>query len=205
MNRTYELMFIVRPDMTDEDLDKLISTLQSVVPPSGGTVIRVDKMGKRRLAYTVRRFHDGIYVLMVIEGGGPVMHELERRLRVTEPVIKFLTVRVDEEQKRLDKIKKLRDAKKKVSAQPAASRAGRTCGSSGYGDSSDRVKTKGQGSGLGIRVQTSCDERSFRWPLNPDPWPLFGEVAEIPKESTSYGRRDESTRASSGTEREAAK
>ena len=81
-------------------------------------------MGKRRLAYTVRRFHDGIYVLMVVEGGGAVMHELERRLRVTEPVIKFLTVRMDEEQKRLDKIKKLRDAKKKVSAQPAAAAAG---------------------------------------------------------------------------------
>src|SRR3954469_1646796 len=120
MNRTYELMFIVRPDMTDEDLDKLISTLQSVVPPSGGNVLKVEKMGKRRLAYTVRRFHDGIYVLLVLEGGGPVIHELERRLRVTEPVIKFLTVRVDEEQKRLDKIKKLRDSKKKVSAQPAA-------------------------------------------------------------------------------------
>jgi len=57
---------------------------------------------------------------MTIEGGGTVMHELERRLRVTEQVIKFLTVRVDEEQKRLDKIKKLRDARKKVSAQPAA-------------------------------------------------------------------------------------
>src|SRR5246127_2628937 len=120
MNRTYELMFIVRPDMTDEDLDKLISTLQSVVPTSGGNVVKVEKMGKRRLAYTVRRFHDGIYVLMVVEGGAPVIHELERRLRVTEPVIKFLTVRVDEEQKRLGKIKKLRDAKKKVSAQPAA-------------------------------------------------------------------------------------
>jgi small subunit ribosomal protein S6 len=120
MNRTYELMFIVRPDMTDEDLDKLISTLQSVVPTSGGNVVKVEKMGKRRLAYTVRRFHDGIYVLMVVEGGGPVIHELERRLRVTEPVIKFLTVRVDEEHKRLDKIKKLREAKKKVSAQPAA-------------------------------------------------------------------------------------
>jgi len=121
MNRTYELMFIVRPDMTDEDLDKLISTLQSAVPASLGTVRSVEKMGKRRLAYTVRRFNDGIYVLMIVEGGGPVIHELERRLRVTEPVIKFLTVRVDEEQKRLDKIKKLREAKKKVSAQPAAS------------------------------------------------------------------------------------
>src|SRR5689334_7154523 len=120
MNRTYELMFIVRPDMTEEDLDKLIGTLQSVVPTAGGTVQKVEKMGKRRLAYTVGRFHDGIYVLMVVEGGGPVIHELERRLRVTEPVIKFLTVRIDEELKRLDKIKKLRDAKKKISAQPAA-------------------------------------------------------------------------------------
>ncbi|HTW32717.1 MAG TPA: 30S ribosomal protein S6 [Candidatus Sulfotelmatobacter sp.] len=120
MNRTYELMFIVRPDMTEEDLDKLISTLQSTVPTAGGTIQKVEKMGKRRLAYAVRRFHDGIYVLLVIEGGGAVIHELERRLRVTEQVIKFLTVRVDEEHKRLDKIKKLRDAKKKVSAQPAA-------------------------------------------------------------------------------------
>ncbi len=120
MNRTYELMFIVRPDMTDEDLDKLISTLQSAVPGAGGTVKSVEKMGKRRLAYAVRRFYDGIYVLMVVEGGGPVIHELERRLRVTEPVIKFLTVRIDEEQKRLDKIKKLRESRKKMSAQPAA-------------------------------------------------------------------------------------
>ena len=120
MNRIYELMFIVRPDMTEEDLDKLISTLQSAVPGAGGTVKSVDKMGKRRLAYTVRKFHDGIYVLMVVEGGGAVIHELERRLRVTEPVIKFLTVRIDEEQKRLDKIKAIRDSRKKASAQPAA-------------------------------------------------------------------------------------
>jgi small subunit ribosomal protein S6 len=123
MNRTYELMFIVRPDMTDQDLDKLISTLTAVVPTSGGTVKSVDKMGKRRLAYTVRKFHDGLYVLMVVEGGGEVVHELERRLRVTEPVIKFLTVRTDEEQKRLDKIKAIRDSRKKVSAQPTAAPA----------------------------------------------------------------------------------
>jgi small subunit ribosomal protein S6 len=120
MNRTYELMFIVRPDMTEEDLDKLLAMLQSIVPASGGSIVKVDKMGKRRLAYTVKRFHEGIYVLLVVEGGGAVIHELERRLRVTEQVIKFLTVRTDEEQKRLDKIKALRDARKKVSAQPAA-------------------------------------------------------------------------------------
>ncbi len=113
-------MFIVRPDTADEDLDKLISTLETVVSTTGGTVKSVEKMGKRRLAYTVRRFHDGVYVLLTVEGSGGLIHELERRLRVTEPVIKFLTVRIDEEQKRLDKIKKIREARKKTSAAPAA-------------------------------------------------------------------------------------
>jgi small subunit ribosomal protein S6 len=120
MNRTYEMMFIVRPDMVEEDQDKLISTLETAVTSSGGAVKSVEKMGKRRLAYTVRRFHDGLFILLTFEGSGGLVHELERRLRVTEPVIKFLSVRVDEEQKRLDKIKAIKDAKKKVSAQPAA-------------------------------------------------------------------------------------
>ena len=120
MNRTYELMFIVRSDMADEDLEKLLSTLETAVTSASGAVKSVDRMGKRRLAYMVRKFREGIYVLLTVEGSGAVIHELERRLRVTEQVIKFLTVRIDEEQKRLDKIKKLRDAKKKVSAQPAA-------------------------------------------------------------------------------------
>ncbi len=119
MNRTYEMMFIVRPDMVEEDQDKLISTLETAVTSSGGAVKSTEKMGKRRLAYTVRRFHDGLFILLTFEGSGGLVHELERRLRVTEPVIKFLSVRIDEEQKRLDKIKALKDAKKKVSAQPA--------------------------------------------------------------------------------------
>ena len=87
---------------------------------ASGSIKSIDRMGKRRLAYMVRKFREGLYILMTIEGAGTVVHELERRLRVTEPVIKFLTMRIDEEQKRLDKIKKLRDAKKKVSAMPAA-------------------------------------------------------------------------------------
>ena len=119
MNRTYELMFIVRPDMAEEDQDKLISTLESAVTSTGGQVKNVERMGKRRLAYTVRKFHDGIYVLLTVEGSGGLIHELERRLRVTEPVIKFLTVRIDEEQKRLEKIKAIRAARRKVSATPA--------------------------------------------------------------------------------------
>jgi len=120
MNRTYELMFIVRPDMTDEDLEKLISTLETTITTASGSVKSIDRMGKRRLAYMVKKFREGLYILMTVEGTGAVIHELERRLRVTEQVIKFLTVRIDLEQKRLDKIKALRDAKKKVSAQPAA-------------------------------------------------------------------------------------
>jgi small subunit ribosomal protein S6 len=119
MNRTYELMFIVRPDMVDEDLNKLISTLGSSVTAAGGT-IKSEIWGKRRLAYTVRKFNDGIFVLLIIDGAGAIVHEVERRLRVTEPVIKFITVRTDEELKRLDKIKKIRDARKKTSAAPVA-------------------------------------------------------------------------------------
>ena len=119
MNRTYELMFIVRPDMTEEDQDKLISTLETAVTSSGGLVKSVEKMGKRRLAYIVRRFHDGLFILLTFEGSGGLVHELERRLRVTEPVIKFLSVRIDEEQKRLDKSKATKDSRRKASATPA--------------------------------------------------------------------------------------
>jgi small subunit ribosomal protein S6 len=106
--------------MAEEDLEKLVSHLETTVTSAAGRVKSIDRMGKRRLAYTVRKFREGIYILMTIEGTGTVIHELERRLRVSEQVIKFLTVRVDEEQKRLDKIKALRESRKKASAQPAA-------------------------------------------------------------------------------------
>src|SRR5256714_14307080 len=119
MNRTYELMFIVRPDMTEEDQDKLIPTLETAVTSSGGQVKTMEKMGKRRLAYAVRRFHDGMYMLLTFEGSGGLVHELERRLRVSEPVIKFLSVRIDEEQKRLNKIKAIRDSKRKAPSATA--------------------------------------------------------------------------------------
>ncbi|MDR3747531.1 MAG: 30S ribosomal protein S6 [Acidobacteriota bacterium] len=109
--RTYELMFILRPDMVEEDQDKLVSTLENQIQAAGGAVKSVERMGKRRLAYVVRNFQDGIYVLLTLEGEGGMVKEIERRLRVNEPVIKFLTVRVDEEQKRMAKIKAIRDTK----------------------------------------------------------------------------------------------
>lgn len=120
MQRTYEIMFIVRPDLTEEDNDKIISSLETQANSVGASVKHVERMGKRRLAYVVRGFQDGTYVLLTVEGSGNAVHEIERRMRVTEQVIKFITVRMDEEQKRLDKMKKLRDAKRKTSTAPAA-------------------------------------------------------------------------------------
>ncbi|HSY12862.1 MAG TPA: 30S ribosomal protein S6 [Verrucomicrobiae bacterium] len=123
MQRTYELMFIVRPDMPEEEQDKLISNLETQVGGAGGSVKSVERMGKRRLAYVVRRFQDGIYVLMTLEGEGGMVKEVERRLRVTEPVVKFITVRIDEEQKRLAKIKAIRDTKVRGKGTRAAAAA----------------------------------------------------------------------------------
>jgi small subunit ribosomal protein S6 len=124
--RKYEVMFIVRPDIIDEDLDKLVANLETNVTTAGGHVAHVERMGKRRLAYVVRKFQDGHYILLQVEGPGSAIKEIERRLRVTEQVIKFITVRTDEEEQRLDKVKKLRDSRQKgrgTHAQAAAEQA----------------------------------------------------------------------------------
>jgi small subunit ribosomal protein S6 len=120
MQRTYEIMFIIRPDIQDEEMDKLIEGFESNVTNGGGTVKSTEKLGRRKLAYLVKRFNDGNYVLMTVEAEGSLVGEIERRLRVSEPVIKFISVRMDEEEKRRAKIKALRDSRKKLSAQPAA-------------------------------------------------------------------------------------
>jgi small subunit ribosomal protein S6 len=113
-------MFIVRPDVEEADLDKLIEGFSLNVTNGGGEVKSVEKMGRRRLAYTVRKFNDGFYVLLNVAAAGSLITEIERRLRVSEQVIKFITVRMDEEEKRLAKVKAIRDTKVKRSAQPIA-------------------------------------------------------------------------------------
>ena len=118
MNRTYEIMFIVRPDVEEADLDKLVEGFQKNITDGNGEVKSIEKMGRRRLAYTVRKFNDGFYVLMNIAAEGQLITEIERRLRVSEPVIKFITVRMDEEEKRLAKIKAHRDTHVKRSSIP---------------------------------------------------------------------------------------
>jgi small subunit ribosomal protein S6 len=120
MQRFYEVMFIVRPDVADEDLDKLIAGFEQTVTNGGGAVRSTEKMGRRKLAYLVRKFTEGNYVLLTIDADGALVAELERRLRVSEPVIKFITVRMDEEEKRLAKIKAIRATRKKLSAMPPA-------------------------------------------------------------------------------------
>jgi small subunit ribosomal protein S6 len=120
VQRVYEVMFIVRPDVLDEDLDKLIAGLEGTITTGGGVLRSTEKLGRRKLAYTVRKFNDGNYVLLTVDADGKLIAELERRLRVIEQVIKFITVRMDEENKRLEKVKALRASRKKLSAQPAA-------------------------------------------------------------------------------------
>jgi small subunit ribosomal protein S6 len=113
-------MFIVRPDAADEDVDKLIAGFSATVTGGGGAIKSVEKMGRRKLAYMVRKFNDGNYILLTIEANGAGVLELERRMRVTEPVIKFITVRIDEEEKRLAKVKALRGVRRTATPQVIA-------------------------------------------------------------------------------------
>ena len=119
--RKYEVLFIVRPDAADEDVDKLIEGLETTIKGGGGTLASVEKLGRRKLAYTVAKFNDGNFVLFHIESNGALITEVERRLRVLEPIIKFISVRMDEEEKRANKVKALRAKRVKVSALPTQS------------------------------------------------------------------------------------
>lgn len=113
--RVYELLFIVMPTETDEAVDALIEQLRSVAEDRGASVAKVDKMGRRKLAYEIRvsptTYTDGNYVVLTIEGSGSEIAELERRLRVTESVIRHLTIRIDEDLKRAEKFKAKRAAR----------------------------------------------------------------------------------------------
>jgi small subunit ribosomal protein S6 len=111
--RNYEMIFIVRPDVADEDVQKLITQMESVVASAGGKVEKVEKMGRRRLAYRVERQREGFYVLFYVQGTGDTVKEFERRLKVTDTVIKYLTVCTDEILKRAEKFKAMR-AKQEV-------------------------------------------------------------------------------------------
>jgi small subunit ribosomal protein S6 len=126
-NRVYEVVFIVDPDTPEEDLTRLTDNLRGVVTDRGGTITKSEVMGRRQLAYKVGRKSEGVYVLFEIEGTGAEIAELERRMRVSDQVLRYLTVRVDEDRRRAEKLKarRARKAAKRPLAAGAAAGGGR--------------------------------------------------------------------------------
>jgi len=103
MSRRYELVYVVSPDATDEQVTDLHSQVDAIVQRMGGALEKTDNWGRRRLAYEIGRHKEGTYVLEVINGTGELMKEIDRRLKVTDLVIRHLAVRVDEEQQVVDR------------------------------------------------------------------------------------------------------
>jgi small subunit ribosomal protein S6 len=118
--RIYENLFIVKPDATEEEIDHLVDQMSKSVTTAGGTIDKVDKWGKRRLAYRIEKHREGSYVLMQFTAEPATVKEFERRLRVQDSVMKFLTVRIDETLKRLEKRKKEREKRAHRRPQAAA-------------------------------------------------------------------------------------
>jgi small subunit ribosomal protein S6 len=121
--RVYEVVFIVDPDMQDEEIARLAESLSGIVTDQGGVITRNEVLGRRQLAYRIGRRNEGVYVLFEIEGTGHEIAELERRMRVNDQVMRYLTVRVDEERQRAEKFKAKR-AKKAAKRPFAAAAAG---------------------------------------------------------------------------------
>ena len=98
MSRKYELVYVVSPDATDEQVAELHTQVEAIVQRMNGQLEKTDNWGRRKLAYEIGRHKEGTYVLEVINGDGELMKEIDRRLKVTDLVIRHLVVRVDEEQ-----------------------------------------------------------------------------------------------------------
>lgn len=115
--RTYEELFILRPDITEEEVTALVDPLKGIITNAGGTVEKSENWGVRRLAYRIEKRSEGFYVLIQFTSGPEVVRELERRLRVNDAVMKFITVRIDEKLKKIEKRRKQRE--KRAARRPA--------------------------------------------------------------------------------------
>ena len=115
--RIYEELFIIRPDAPEEEIDQLIEQLTTYIASNGGNVDKSEKWGVRKLAYRVDKRTEGFYVLLQFTAQPDTVRELERRLRVSDSVLKFLTVRVDEKMKKVEKRRKARE--KRAARKPA--------------------------------------------------------------------------------------
>jgi small subunit ribosomal protein S6 len=115
--RVYEELFIVKPDTPEEEVDAYIGQIKDLITTGKGTVDKADKWGVRKLAYRVQKFNEGLYVLIQFSAPAELVREVERRMRVTDTVIKFITVRIDERLKKIAKRKVHRD--KRAARRPA--------------------------------------------------------------------------------------
>jgi small subunit ribosomal protein S6 len=103
MNRKYELVYVVSPDASDDQVTGLHTQVEETVTRMGGQIEKTDNWGRRKLAYEIGRHKEGTYVLEVINGSGELMKELDRRLKVIDYVIRHLAVRVDEHEAVVDR------------------------------------------------------------------------------------------------------
>lgn len=108
-NRVYEMMYIAAPTTANDDIEKFNDALGKIVEGESGTVTKVEDMGVRKLAYKINKLSEGRYVLFEIEGSGREIAELERRMRVNDAIIRYITVRVDEDRKKSEKIRSKRE------------------------------------------------------------------------------------------------
>jgi small subunit ribosomal protein S6 len=108
--RQYEVVFIVDPT-ADEEVSRLTEAFSQIVTDQGGVIVKAEPMGKRQLAYEIDHHKDGTFVLLEIEGSGREIAELERRMRVNDRILRYLTVRVDEDRRRAEKLKARRARK----------------------------------------------------------------------------------------------
>src|ERR1044072_2731967 len=110
-NRTYEVMYIIDPDTAADKIEKLNEAVGKLIEKEGGTIVRRDDIGMMTLAYPIQKKTQGHYVLFEIEGSGQEIAELERRMRVNDMIMRYITVRVDEDRKKADKIRAKREAR----------------------------------------------------------------------------------------------
>jgi small subunit ribosomal protein S6 len=110
-NRVYEVMYIGTPETSDDDITKLNEAIEQMIAKEGGTVVRTDNLGRRRMAYPIKKKTEGHYVLFEIEDSGQSIAELERRFRVNDIVMRYITVRVDEDRKAAEKNRAKREKK----------------------------------------------------------------------------------------------
>jgi small subunit ribosomal protein S6 len=111
-NRIYEVMYIATPDAADDDIAKLNDAITNLVEKDGGTVSVVEGWGRRRMAYPINKKTEGYYVLLEVAGSGQEIAELERRFRVNDLIMRYMTVRVDEDRKAADKKREKRERRK---------------------------------------------------------------------------------------------